>query len=442
MKVSRMHLRVFTSAVAITFAFSTLAIAEATLDDVERSFYPYKDGPPKVEGIEPGLVISKDSWQVAEQVLDPVTLQFVKDGWTSIRVTETKSFDLHPNYVEATRKTIGTVKLAPQPGLVEGYVAGRPFPEEPSADDPRAGEKLAWNYQYGYNWGDNAAIRPFYWKYRNLNTGNIERTLKFNFHYSNFMHRVNQAPVPEITPNPDRVWRGIYVHALEPFDVANTQVLIHKYKDDRKRSDSWLYLGFQRRVRRLASGQITDSFLGSDLMIEDFEGYNGRISDVDWTYKGTKTMLLPFYDHNSEELTTEHKESDGYQFIDYEGKGGCFPKHGWQLRKTYVLEIAPKDSNHPIGKRVMYVDAQTFTLPLSLVYDRKGNLWKWFLIGQAHPDTHHPVNKGTGVSIDDSFSVIDVTADHCTTGQFRGLVDPALTKRSLFTVQHMRTAAQ
>ena len=55
-----------------------------------------------------------------------------------------------------------------------------------------------------------------------------------------------------------------------------------------------LYLGFQRRVRRLAQGQVTDSFLGSDLMIEDFEGYNGRVSDMKWTYKGTKNVRNNF----------------------------------------------------------------------------------------------------------------------------------------------------
>ncbi|MEW8549000.1 MAG: hypothetical protein AB2533_00970, partial [Candidatus Thiodiazotropha endolucinida] len=31
----------------------------------------------------------------------------------------------------------------------------------------------------------------------------------------------------------------------------------------------------------MASGQVTDAFLGSDVMIEDFEGYNGRINDME-----------------------------------------------------------------------------------------------------------------------------------------------------------------
>lgn len=419
------------------------AFAGATLEDVEQSFYPYAKATPALpDGIEVGAVVNQSTWEAARDILDPVTSRFVKDGWLEIEVAPTTSFDLHPNYVEATRATIGKVELDATPGKVLGYVAGRPFPEQPSLDDGRAGEKLAWNYQYGYNWGDNAAIRPFYFKFRNFKSGRTERTIKFNFHYLNMMHRVNQDPVPEITPNPDKIWRGIYVHALKPFDVENTQLLIHKYKDDRTRSDSWLYLGFQRRVRRLASGQITDSFLGTDIMIEDFEGYNGRISDYTWSYKGDVEILLPFYNHNDQELAAEPVEADGYRFVDYGGKGNCFPKHSYQLRKAHVIEAVPVDKDHPIGKRVMYADAQTFTLPLSVIYDRKGELWKWFLIGQAHPDHHLPKNKGTGVSIDDSFTMLDVKADHCTTGQFKAHVDPTLVKPSWFTVQHLRTAGR
>ena len=309
-------------------------------------------------------------------------------------------------------------------------------------DDPRAGEKLAFNYKYGYNWGDNAAIYPFYWKYRDMESAKVERTLKFNFHFLNYKHRVNQDPVPEFADNPSDLFRGIYVQVLEPFDVKNTQLLIHRADDDQVRDNTWLYLGFQRRVRRLSSGQITDSFLGADLMIEDFEGYNGRISDMNWTYKGTKNVLLPFYNHNDMVLSTEFEESDGYQFVEFSGKGGCFPNITWQLRKVYILESDPVDENHPISKRVHYVDAQTFTLPRTLIYDRKGDLWKSWLIGQAHPDHHLEKNKGTGVSIDDSFSMVDVQAGHCTTGQFKGQVDPALNPVKLFSVQNLRATGR
>ena len=92
---------------------------------------------------------------------------------------------------------MGKVALGESLGQINGVVAGRPFPEEPSPDDPRAGEKLAWNYKCGYNWGDNAIISPFYWKYRDMKSGKIEGNIKFNFKFLNFKHRVNQEPLPE-----------------------------------------------------------------------------------------------------------------------------------------------------------------------------------------------------------------------------------------------------
>jgi hypothetical protein len=404
---------------------------------VENSFYPYKDGTPTLDNLTVGMVITAANVDSVKDALDPEMYNHIKDGWVEITVGETTDFILPQTYIDATAKA--DVQLGSQPGELIGYVAGRAFPQQPDLNDPRAGEKLAWNYQYGYNWGDNAAIYPFYWRYRNMETSKVERQIKFNFHFLNWKHRVNQEPIPEFPDNPANLFRSIYVQVLEPFDVKNTQLLIHRYEDDLKRDNAWLYLGFQRRVRRLATGQVTDSFLGSDLMIEDFEGYNGRVSDMKWTYKGTKNILLPFYNHNEQALTDEFEDPDGYEYIDYHGRGNCFPKVTYQLRKVYVLESEPLDKNHPISKRVHYVDAQTATLPRTLTYDRKGDLWKSWQICQAHPDYHLAKNKGTGVSIDDCFGMMDVQAQHCTTGQFKGQVDPLLNPTSLFTVQNLRS---
>lgn len=422
---------------ALLGAFSS--VQAATPEDVEKSFYPYKSSTPALPaGLSVGAVINSGNVDQAKDVLDPAMYQFVKDGWTEIKVGETTTFDLNKGYVDATSESLGKVSLGDKPGKINGFVAGRPFPEEPSTSDPRAGEKLAWNYKYGYNWGDSAAIYPFYWTYRDLNSGKKERVIKFNFHFLNWKHRVNQEPTPGFKNNPSNLFRSIYVQALEPFDVKNTQLLIHRYEDDLKRDDAWLYLGFQRRVRRLASGQITDAFLGSDIMIEDFEGYNGRIADMTWTFKAARDMLVPFYNHDEAVLTDEFKDSEGYKYVDFAGKGGCFPQISWQLRKVYEVEAVPVDKNHPISKRTFFMDAQTFTIPRTLTYDRKGDLWKSWMIGQAHPDRHLPKNKGTGVSIDDAFSMLDVQAAHCTTGQFKGQVDAELNPQNLFTVQNLR----
>ncbi|WP_420598039.1 DUF1329 domain-containing protein [Neptuniibacter sp.] len=410
---------------------------------VKGSFFPYDNGVPAVDAVKVGMVINAGNVDSVKEYLDPAMYQFIKNGDYEMKVGETTDFRLHQSYVDATRKYAGDVTLGEKVGEISAPGAGRPFPQEPSMDDPRAGEKLAWNFKYGYNWGDSAAISPFYWQYRDMNSGKVERQVKFNFNFLNFTRRTQDEPFPEITPNPSDLFRATYVQVLEPYDVKNTQLLIQRYEDDLKRDNAYLYLGFQRRVRRLSTGQTTDAFLGSDIMIEDFEGFNGRISDMNWTYKGTKNILLPMYNHNDMELDTEiHKDDDGYQMIAFGGKGGCFPNITWQLRKTHIVESDPIDPNHPVGKRVHYMDAQTFILPRNITYDRKGDLWKTFTIGQSHPEHHLPVNKGKGVAVDDSFSMVDVQANHCTTGQFKGLVDGSLTPASKMTVQNLRASGR
>ena len=426
--------------IASLLALSLEVAAEFTEEDVRNSFYPYESWTPSFPGYTPGMVIDQNNVDDFKDILDPALYEHVKSGETRLQTKVTESLELHPNYIKATMEAAQNPPRLNAEGLLDNFVAGRAFPAEPDVNDPQAGLKLAWNYQYGYNWGDNAAISPFYWKLRNAKSGKLERTIKWSFHFLNWKHRVNQAPLPEFEDNPAQLFRSIYVRALEPFDIANTQVLIHRYKDDLKRDDAWLYLGFQRRVRRLATGQTTDAFLGTDLMIEDFEGYNGRVSDYDWQFAGTKNALLPFHNHNELKLATDMPpEPDGYQFVDVEG---CYPNTTWELRKVHELRGTPKDPNHPLSRRVMYLDAQTATIPRQADFDRKGDLWKSFTICQAYPDKHMPKNKGTGVSIDDCFMMYDVQAKHCTTGQFKGQLDPELNPPQMFTVQNLRKSGR
>jgi hypothetical protein len=413
----------------------------ATDADVESSFNPYKAGMPAAAGVTPGTVINKANADQFKDVLSVGLHKLIKDGMFEMKVGATTQFMINSSYINATKTNLNKAKLGAKPGdTLTGYVAGRPFPEEPDLKDARAGEKLAWNYKYGVNWGDGAVISPFYWKYRNLTTGQVEKTIKYDFHFLNFMHRTKDAPIPEITPNPSGLYRAIYVKASEPQDLKNTQLLIQRFEDDAKPDDAYLYLGFQRRVRRLAQGNVTDSFLGSDLMIEDFEGYNGRVSDMHWTYKGTKNVLLPMWNHDELKLATDMPaEADGYKFVNYGGQGGCFPDATYQLRKVYVLEATPVNPNHPISKRTFYMDAQLQNLNGAVdIYDRKGELWKAFSVGKSHPDHHLPVNKGSGIGIDDAVIMVDVQAKHCTTAQFKGQVDPKKAPPGLFQVQNMR----
>ncbi len=419
--------------------FSQIVAAESfTEADINTSFYPYNDWTPTAEGYTPGVVIDQSNVDQFQAILDEALFKFVKDGWVTIRTAPTTDFALSEDYVEATRQNAGAVSIA-ENGTLNNFVAGRAFPQEPRADDPQAGQKLVWNYQYGFNSGDSETIYPFWWTFRNLKTGKVERQLKFEWHFLNYNHRVTFDPRPAYENNPGEIYRGIYGIVKEPFDLANTQILIHRYQDDTKRDNAWLYVGFQRRVRRLAAGQITDAFLGSDLMIEDFEGYNGRVTDYTWEYAGTRNLLMQFINRTEMDLADIPKnDPDGFKFIDVEGQGNCFPKVTYQLRKSYTLIGRPKNPNHPIGKRVINLDAQTMVMASLVTYDRKGDMWKWFPITKAHADHHLPVNKGKGVAVEDFAVVIDIQANHCTTLQFKSQITDKDNHPKLFSVQNLR----
>jgi len=413
----------------------------ATDADVENTFYPYKKGFPSFPGLKAGMTITKDNVEQFKDALAAGTYLMIKNGYTTITVGETTDFKLPEEYIKATKANLNKSQLGAAVGdNIVGFEAGRPFPEEPDLKDPRAGEKLAWNYKYGLNWGDNAIINPLIFKYRNMETGEVERTLRNKFHFLNFKHRIRDEPVPEVTPNPSNLFRAIYMEVEGPEDLKGTKLLIQRYDDDAKLDDAYLYLGFQRRVRRLATGQVTDAFLGSDLMIEDFEGYNGRVADMKWTYKGTRNVLLPMWNHNESPLSDEiPADSDGYKYIKFGGKGGCFLQAPWQLRKAYVLEAEPVNPNHPISKRVFYMDAQLQNVNGAIeIYDRKGELWKVWSVGKSQPEHHLAINKGSGVGIDDGFQMVDIQSNHCTSRHFRGEIAPNETPPQKFQVQYMR----
>ena len=385
----------------------------------------------------PGTVISAANVESFSAVLAPGLAELLSDGFLSITVGEPLSITTHLAYLEATRRHLGATRLGEQPGIIHDYVAGRPFPEEPRLDDPRAGDKLAWNLRYTYTY-DSGEVASFYWQYRDLRRDRIERQLSFYTSSLKFMHRHVQEPVPSMPGNPSQIYHALYLKVLSPPDLRGTQLLVQRLEDDTSPEQTWLYLSGQRRVRRLASGQTTDAFLGSDIMIEDFLGYNGRIMDQKWTYHGVAWVLLPFFNHDEQALEDAGQQLDGYRFVGFHGKGGCFPNVTWHVRKAYILDAEPYRQQHPLSKRRYYLDAQTMLPVYGHIFDKPGKLWKVAIGAYSHPDRHHPSNHGSGVPIIDAATMIDIQAQHCTTLQFKAILPEKPFRETDFTVQALR----
>ncbi len=382
-----------------------------------------------------GTLIDQQNAKEFSTYLDGPIFDLISKGFLSITVG--KQFDITPNtrFEELTRANKDTVNIDAQTGQLLNYQDGLPFPEKPNINDPLAGLKLAWNMRYSYG-GDSSLVDPFIWDYINMKSGKVERTLVFVGKILRYKHRLLMKPTPNLSKNPANIFNGIYLQAKEPFDLKNTQLLVHRLEDDSARERTWLYLSVQRRVRRLPAGQTTDAFLGSDIMIEDFLGYNGRINDMKWSYLGTQQLLAPVYKHNT---TVKNNNDKNYQFGNFHGQGNCFPNVPWQLRELHILEAKPKTTNHPLSKRIFYVDAQTNTPIAGRHYDRNNTIWRIGISGFSHPDHHLEKNKGTGVAIPTLISMVDVAASHCTTLKMKTTINDRSVKQKDFTVQSLRS---
>ena len=56
---------------------------------------------------------------------------------------------------------------------------------------------------------------------------------------------------------------------LSPADVKNTGFLTYDYNESGKDDDQWLYLPALRKTKRIAVGDKSGSFMGSDLNFSD-----------------------------------------------------------------------------------------------------------------------------------------------------------------------------
>ena len=120
---------------------------------------------------------------------------------------------------------------------------------------------------------------------------------------------------------------------LRPLDVKGTKLLTwsHPTNDDKQ----WLYLPSFRRIKRIAGGQKSSSFLGSEFSFED--------------------------------LSEQQLEKYTYKLLKEED---------YQGQKVWVLERKPKKSNSGYTRMVSWI-SKTYHNPLKVeYYDRKNELLK------------------------------------------------------------------
>ncbi|KZC34734.1 hypothetical protein RHOFW510R12_02225 [Rhodanobacter sp. FW510-R12] len=291
-----------------------------------------------------------------------------------ITLAASKPVVLGKDYMAATKANAGKAKYNPDTRLVEGWVAGMPFPDV-TADDPHAADKLIWNGYYAQPI-KNIQDYPRYAYLLISEKSGLERRQVWRFLRYYMKGRLGTDTVVE---GDGSILSKTLMYATYPNDIRGLGLFVQRY-DSPKLEDSWAYLKSVRRTRRLSGGTWMDPIGGSDQLNDDIEIFNAHPTwYASYRLLGKRWILAT---PHSTAVTWDSKASGNAEFpvVDLADAPHWNPKDSWEPREVWVIEaITPP--GHPYSKKVLYMDTQFPRFYMAEAYDRKGDFWKWMYYG-------------------------------------------------------------
>ena len=366
---------------------------------------------------EPLGAIGANRLEVLKPYLSPGVFDEFDFPALEMEVEATQSYLPHAIYLGATASFRDQATLDDD-GSLHNYTAGQPFSTEQieRSGPDEAGFMIAWNHIHRWqNRGYTTA--ELVMNYVEPSTSGAGGMLRDGFRGGGHITRYiaqsyfrvylsHLAGLPESGYRVDAedstrlLWKD-YLDTFEPFDVKGTRFVIERsldpYEDDQVNS----YLPTERRVRRLSAKERADSFMGSNYSLDDFEGFSGRVLDADWRYIGRKVVLQ----------VANSRES----IVKLHGPGSRLLLDRWQVRPCYVVESRPKWAGHPVSRRIIFFDMETWNANLALIFDRDDVLWKSIMTAYRRPEHAGPgAEPGDTVSRWTSSIAVDYAANNAT----------------------------
>lgn len=311
--------------------------------------------------LKPGDTIGPDNWQKIQGMVGEHFLSRIKAG-QKIQIKEPKIYTPIKEYIEATEKYSGKVKLGPN-GELLNYVAGQPFPKiDPS--DPQVGQKLAWNFFYrwlGDDYKTGGATKEGKIIRYAIEKDGAERRADLVSYFLFPSTRYTLNPKPAIPGYEHIDFMQLRIDSY-PRDASGTTTLEIRYKDPDRADDLYIYIPSIRRIRRATTTQRCQTLAPSEFNLDDINSFNGKITDFNYKFLGSKKILANI---SQEHLPYRRKQGDYFPLDEK-----------WQLVDTYVLEITPKDPNYCYPRKLLHLNKVTFDTHWSLIWDKKGEYWK------------------------------------------------------------------
>ena len=143
---------------------------------------------------------------------------------------------------------------------------------------------------------------------------------------------------------------------------------------------AWQYDPGTRRVRQLPVFGFDTPLSGTSgkMTIDQDRLMNGDPSRYDWKMLGKREMFIPANAYRIHAKTVKYS--------DLLKKGHANPElMRYELRRVWVLEGNLKEGfRHVFGKRVMFIDEDTWQASMSDFYDQRGQLWQHAFINHYY----------------------------------------------------------
>ncbi len=362
----------------VTFALFLVSRASPAVDfaTFEGWLADHADAP--VDGLTPGHY-GQDRVGDLAAYFPPGYIAALDFPELDLTIAETANYSAHPMYLGATTKFYGQASIDDE-GHLHDYVAGKPFSDKQirAAANGQAGYMVAWNQVHRWqNVGYRNEARITYVEPTAdgsagtvmdgmLGGGHVDRHLTMFYHrvYLSGSAALSDSDYRMDVDGSNKLLFKEYIEMLSPFDVAGLKLVVERPLDQSEGDQVNSYLPTERRVRRLSAKERADSWLGTNWTLDDFEGYSGLVMDNRWRLLGEKVI--------------GHVASSREPVPQFHGPTSTIPLDDWQLRPCWVVEAVPRWDNHPYGRRVLFIDRDTGSIAMTLIFDRNGEMLKVF----------------------------------------------------------------
>ena len=291
-----------------------------------------------------------------------------------LNVYRTRRSASYPDYVyQAIAGNAQTAEVIVEGrGGVNGARVSSPFPQ------PRTGLEVVWNHNLRFR-----GLRIQRMEGAAALTRRGRYTLVLSSQDWAFPYAVPRPiPFTERYPN---VLLAIKSKVIEPSLLSGDGTLVFETIDQsRDPRKVWQYPRALRRVLRspLFGYEIPGSNSDGLRTVDDFGLYNGPPDRYEWRLLGKREMYIPY---NAYRL---HGPAVGHE--DIARPGHINPAHArYELHRVWVVEGTLKsDARHIYGRRVFYVDEDSWQIAVAESYTLDGELWR---VNEAHAINYYAV---------------------------------------------------